>query len=209
MKIEAREQALLQLVDDYRQRSCRRILDDAQRRSREMTALAYQKERAALHERVSAERTRAQGLIDAARAERATRRRRLREQQDQAVLTALWPALRRRLERQWADPAQRQHWIQGTLERAIKRLPKGAWVVRHAEGWPEAERVAQLQQIAAQTGATPSTRTDAGLSAGLVIESDGAVLDASLEGLISDRGQLEARALALWKARVIDDEGER
>lgn len=209
MKIEAREQALLQLVDDYRERSCRRILSDAQRRSREMLELVYEKERAALHERVSAERARAQALIDAARAERATRQRRLREQQDQAVLNALWPALRRLLERQWADAAQRQHWIQGALERAIKRLPKGAWVLRHAKDWPEAERLAQLQQVHSHTGVAPSTRADAGLSAGLVIESNGAVLDASLEGLISDRGQLEARALALWKARGLDNEGER
>jgi hypothetical protein len=206
MKVEAREQALLQLVDDYRERACRRILGDAEHRGRELLAQVYQKERAALHERVSTERARAQGLIDAARAERSTRHRRLREQRDQAALAALWPALRRVLAEHWAHPEHRPAWVQQTFDRAIRRLPKGAWEVRHAEGWPDAERLEQLKRVFAETGAMPSTRADASLSAGLVIMSGGAVLDASLEGLMSDRARLEARALALWKARGLDQE---
>lgn len=207
MKLEAREQALLQLVDDYRERSCRRILGDAEQRARTLLAQVYAKERAALHERVGTERARAQALIDAARAERSTRHRRLREQRDQSVLAALWPALRHVLADDWADSRRRQAWVQAAFERALRRLPRGAWVVRHAEGWPDAERLAQLEQVAAEIGIMPSTRADASLSAGLVIMSGGAALDASLEGLMSDRARVEARALALWKARGLDDEG--
>jgi F0F1-type ATP synthase delta subunit len=54
----------------------------------------------------------------------------------------------------------------------------------------------------------PHFRADGALTAGLVIEAGGAVLDASLEGLLRDRRRVEARLLA-FLARDPTDAGDQ
>jgi hypothetical protein len=199
MKVEAREKALLQLVEEHRDRECRRIRENARRRADAMLKQSFEKQRLALHQRVSAERSRAHTLIEAARAERATRERRLGEQRDEAVLAAVWPALRAALLARWQEPGQRQDWVLGALECAVELLPRGDWLVRHAPDLSEDELVRWFQVTSERIGQAPRFLTDPSIGAGLIIACHGAVLDASLEGLLADRHRLEARALALWK----------
>jgi hypothetical protein len=197
MNLEERKAALLKLVEDYREEECRRILDAAREEAGRMIAETYRRERAYLHERIVAERSRAQARIQAARAERATRERWAGERISTGLLASAWPRLRSRLAARWQEPEGRRAWTERYLAEALQLLPKGRWQIRHAAGWGESERRDLAERLSEHLGRAPRFETDGRLDAGLVIEWEGAVLDASLEGLMLDRGRLEARLLAL------------
>jgi hypothetical protein len=131
------------------------------------------------------------------------------EQHDEAVLAAVRPALRAALLARWQDPAQRRDWVLGALQRAVALLPRGDWLVRHAPELSEDECARCVETICEDIGRAPSARPDAAMSAGVIIACHGAVLDASLDGLLADRHRLEARALALWKAGETGSENPR
>jgi hypothetical protein len=200
MNTEERERELLALVDTYRERECRRLTDDARRRARELLKRRFETERAALHERVTAERSRAQGLIQSARAERATRERRRSEQSDAAMTVAAWPLLRVALRGRWRNARTRGRWVDSAVERSLALLPAGAWTIRHAPDWPPGERSDIEHELASRLPEPVRFEPDPTLEAGLVVSCSGAVLDASLDGLTRDRGRIEARLLALWHA---------
>lgn len=197
MNLEDREQGLLDLVDAYREAECRTLMDAARREAAELIGRTYQEERARLHQRVLAERTGSRERIQAARAEKDTRERAGGERASARILAVAWPRLEAVLVSRWRDPAGRQTWVQGVLEQARRLLPKGVWTLRHAPDWPETEWQALGTLLAAELGTEPRFVADGSLSAGLAIEGAGALLDASLEGLLKDRTRIEARLLAL------------
>ena len=197
MKLEERREGLLALVEGYRERECRRILQEARSQARERLRQVYRRERAHLHRQVVAERGRAWTRLQVAFAEEATRERRASERASEELLAAAWPRLRERLVECWRDPARRQRWASHYLRQGLTRLPRGLWTVRHAAGWAEDERRDLAAELTAVLGQEPRFRTDAAIAAGLIVEGSGAVLDASLEGLLRDRPRLEGRLLAL------------
>lgn len=199
MKLEERERGLLKLVEDYRERECRRILGAAREKAAETLRETYRKERARLHERVLVERGRAAGRVQAAGAQRATRERRNSDRASAGLLEVAWPQLRAKLIACWRDPRDRRRWVSKYLGQALSSLPKGPWTVRHAPEWGTCEREELAGELLERLDARPRFRSDGGLGAGLIIECEGAVLDASLDGLLRDRGRLEARLLALLR----------
>ncbi|WP_200235568.1 hypothetical protein [Thiohalocapsa halophila] len=202
MNTEERERALLKLVADERDKACREIRAEAETRARSLIHDAYRRERAALHERIVAERARAEGILRAAAAERATVERRRGEHADAALLAAAWPGLRAQLAERWANAEHRRAWVDTTLEQALERLPEHGWTIRHAGGWPQAEREAALAGLGQAGIEPPALRADGDLEAGLIVAAGGAVLDMSLEGLLRDRARIEARLLALAKGQA-------
>lgn len=205
MNSQEREQALLRLIDSYRDQSCRQLRDEAHAKAREILRRAYVKARSTLHQRVLAERSRAEGIIQVAEAERATRLRRWVERHDAELLSAAWPRLREALLARWTAPGTRNAWVDAHLAQAIALLPSGRWRVRHGLDWPDDERAAAVVRIQAASGESPELTADPRIAAGLVLASGGAVLDASLDGLLHDRGRIEARLLALWQASAPDE----
>jgi hypothetical protein len=202
MNLAEREESLLRLVAEYREQECRRLLDAARTEAAELLAATFNRERAHLHQRIVAERSRAQGRIQAARAERATRERWVHERTHTDLLAAAWPRLREALLARWRVPRSRAQWVASDLDEALRALPRGRWSIRHAPGWGEDERRAPAARLAEALGEAPRMQTDGDMAAGLVIASGGAVLDASLDGLLRDRPRLEARLLALIEART-------
>jgi hypothetical protein len=197
VKLEDRERGLLKLVDEYREQECRRMLEAARAEARALIAQAYHKQRALLHTRVVAERGQAQARIQAARAEKATRGRRVSDRANMDLLVAAWPLLRARLASTWSNPRGRRAWTGRFLSDAMDLLPKGRWEIRHAGQWAESERQELLPALEQHLGQSPRFETDGRIEAGLIIACEGAVLDASLDGLLQDRPRLEARLLAL------------
>jgi hypothetical protein len=198
VNIDEREQGLLKLIADYREQECQRILEEADAQARALRRQAFARQRLALHERIIAERSRAQSLIQAAEAERATRARRRSEQRDAALVDAAWPLLREALQGRWEASDSRRRWVALAFTEAQRRLPHGDWLVRHPASWPEADRAATAGQLGAQ-GASTRFRADDDIAAGLIIIAGGAELDMSLNGLLRDRARLEARMIALSK----------
>jgi hypothetical protein len=202
MNLAEREESLLRLVVEYREQECRRLLDAARTEAAELLAVTFKRERAHLHQRIVAERSRAQGRIQAARAERATRERWVHERTHASLLAAAWPRLREALLARWHAPRSRAQWVASHLDEALRALPRGRWSIRHAPEWGEDERRAPAARLAEALGEAPRMQTDGDIAAGLVIASGGAVLDASLDGLLRDRPRLEARLLALIEAQA-------
>ena len=198
MNIDEREQGLLKLVADYREQECQRILGEAEAQARALRRQAFARQRVALHQRIIAERSRAQSLIQAAEAERATRARRRSEQRDAALVNAAWPLLREALQGRWEVADSRQRWVTLAFAEAQRRLPHGDWLVRHPASWPEVDRAATARQLETQ-GAPTRFRADDAVAAGVIIIAGGAALDMSLDGLLRDRARLEARMIALSK----------
>ena len=200
MNLAERQKGLLKLVEDYREQECRRLLDGARQEAGELLRKRFRRERDQLHKRVLAERSRAQSLIQAARAERATRERRTSEHWSLDLLESAWPLLRERLLARWRVPERRQRWAARYLRQARDLLPRERWTVRHAPEWRESERQAMVVELIEYLGRAPRFQSEGRIAAGLIVESGGAVLDASLEGLLQDRARLEARLLALLGA---------
>lgn len=199
MKLAEREHELLRLIDDYREHECRWVLDKARAEAAELMRQVYGKERAHLHQRVVDGRGRARARIQAARAERETRERSQGDLANARLLIRVWPRLRTALLQRWSDSGTRGHWVSHYLEYAIEVLPKGRWVIRHAPEWGEAERSGSAETVQRAVGHRPAFHADGDIEAGLIAECAGAVLDASLDGLLADQTRLEARLLALFR----------
>jgi hypothetical protein len=130
----------------------------------------------------------------AAELEAALRRR--AAQHTLRQLAKAWPLLRGALERRWDSADARARWIAATLDVAQARLGPGAWRVRVAATLdPAAQDV--VRDALAQRGVVRAVlEPEPTLRAGLIIESDGAVLDASPPALLVDRPAVEAALLA-------------
>jgi len=197
MSLEERERSLLNLVAEERDEACRRILAEVERAARETLRQTHRKERAHLHRRIVEERARIQARIQAVEAERVTRERRHQAQSSARILEQAWPLLQLGLQRRWQDAVGRRQWVARCVAQARRSLPAGAWTIRPAGAWPAAEQQAVREQLTQALGVEPQLRSDPDIEAGLIIDSGGACLDGSLQGLLADRHRLEARLLAL------------
>lgn len=202
MNLGERQEGLLKLVEEYRDQECQRILAAARQEAADLRRQSFRKHRAHLHSQVLAERSCARARIQAARAERATRDRLVGEVKNLALLRSAWPLLRERLVVRWRSPEQRRRWTETHLRRALDLLPHGHWTVHHAPGWSDEEQRELLAELTNVLGQAPRLRREANIEAGLIIDSGGALLDASLGGLLQDRSRLEARLLALLAMAV-------
>lgn len=201
MNLEERAKGLLKLVETYRAQECREVLDRAGAESVDILRRAWRRERDHLHTSVEAERTRARSLIQSARAERSTRERSSGDRENARLLALAWPRIEAGLLARWQDPGQRDLWVGRALAAALESLPTGPWTVRHAPDWALPQTAAPCVEFTARLAAlgapAPHFAPDPDLTAGLIVVSGAARLDASLTGLLLDRPPLEARLLAL------------
>jgi hypothetical protein len=197
MNTEERERRLLALIAEYQAAECRTLLESARAEATALLSEAWRRARAQLHERVVSERANARSRLQAARAEHETRSRASGDRANARLLELAWPRLRQVLVARWADPQLRRIWADHAVAQARQRLPVGLWTLRHPPDWSASEWAPLEAQLTNDLNQAPHFRADGALMAGLVIEADGAVLDASLDGLLRDRRRIEARLLAL------------
>jgi hypothetical protein len=209
MNIDEREQRLLELVREYQEQECRDLLEKARADASTLLAQSARRARSILHARVVSERANVRERIHAANAERDTRLRVSAEQANLALIALAWPRLQGALEARWGDPEGRAVWVATTVEQAQARLPGVSWTIRHPPDWPRTESLALERRLAAEQTQPVRFVADGALTAGLIIESEGASLDASLGGLLSDRRRLEARLLAMLAQTATQDRSDR
>ena len=197
MKLDERERRLLDVIEDYRKSECRDLLEAAQTEARAMRADAFRRGRAQLHERALSERANARARLHAARAERETRLRARGDRTNARLLEWAWPRLELALRARWADPRARAVWVEQTIEQARAKLPDGLWTLRHPPDWAPLDWAPWKARLTDLLTRPPRFLADDSVSAGLIIESGGALLDTSLAGLLRDRGRIEARLLAI------------
>ena len=191
--VERAERALLDLVESDRARLCDGILGEAREQARALRARAYAGACARMRDLFAEQRRRRRERIAAAEARLATARR-LHEQQRIASWLRLASAeLPQELQALWRRDDARAAWTRAVLAAARVRLPPGRWHIAHAVDWPQEERDRALGELA--TDAMPRWESDPGIAAGLRVTSAGVVLDGTLEGLLADRADVDARLL--------------
>jgi len=192
--VESAMQALLELVESNRARSCEQILGEAHVRAQALRSQAYAGARTRMRQAFEEQRLRRRERLAAAEARLATRRR-LHEQQRLAALLRLASAqLPRELQALWQRSETRAAWAGAVLAAARLRLPEGPWRIVHAADWPEDER----ERLVRNSGAGPEAlrfEPDPGIAAGLKIVSNRNVLDGTIEGLLSNPADFEAGLL--------------
>jgi hypothetical protein len=195
MTLESRTQALLDLVESDRQRRCDAILEDARTRAHAIIAVAHAEARAKMRAAFEEERQRLEARVAAARARLMTHQRAREQRHAGDLLAAGWPKLTAALCERWRDSRGRRAWVASVIAEAGKSLPRGAWRIVHAPGWPEAERDALAAALTATAGAPPQFVAAESARAGLRVSADGNVLDGTLDGFIADRADIGARLL--------------
>jgi len=198
VSVEEQERKLITLVEEYRDRECSQLLDQANNTRQEMIRTAYRDARQHLHQAVERERARAISHIRSTEAELHTRRRAVEQREAESFLKQGWQILEQALMKQWSESEDRLGWLERCAEEALKRLPKGHWTVQHPEDCTPQE-LTHFSDLVTRGPAdtTMDMQVVPAIKAGLVIGSSNARLDMSLEGLLKDTKSVEARMLAL------------
>ena len=95
--IDAQVEALLQLVEDYRERRCGEILEHARVEAAKAVKHAHHEARARMRKAVEEERARSQEKIISTQARLQTQRRQGQQKADATLLREAWDALQQRL----------------------------------------------------------------------------------------------------------------
>ena len=198
--LEAQIEAMLERVNQHRERCSGEIRTRAAAQSLEIVRGARTEARESLHRAVARERARmAQGLRQAeARAELESRRR--AQVETGALLQHMWEQVAAVLEARWRSDAQRGDWIQAALEEAAQLFAGQGWRVEHAAGVSAEDRRRGESRALAGGARALEWQLDAQLRAGLRVQAPGACLDATVAGLLARRAEIEAAFLSEYRA---------
>ena len=197
--LDVQVQAMLQRVSQHRERRTGEIHAAAARQAEEIVRGARAEARANLHAAVARERARlAQGLRQAgARAELELRQR--AQLQTRTLLGEMWEVIGAALEARWRTPPLRTAWIRAAMQQAALLLGGLSWRIEHAEGVSAQDR-AQGEELARTHAGDVAWQLEPQLRAGLRVRAPGACLDASIEGLLRRREDVEAAFLSEYLA---------
>jgi len=193
MSISQAQAALLEVVEQDRQVRCSALLSAAESSSEALLASAHEASRARLRSAVQAERQRTAALIAAARARLQAAERQAQHRRAAHAMASAAQQLPAALRALWQDDEQRQNWLSATLQTAATRLPLAGWIIHHPPALSSGDLL-WLQQAAEKLGVS-TTRHEAkpGIVAGIVIEVGNARFDATIDGLLADRGYVDGR----------------
>lgn len=197
--IDAQVQALLQMVEEHRERRCRQILEQARTEAAAAVKQAYGEARARMHQAIEEERARGEGKIASTRAQLQTQRRQREQRLDMALLAQAWEALRARLLARWQDEQARRVWVRALVHQARAVLPAQKWRIEHPVGWRSQEALALLSEESAMFLEAPD------IAAGLRIRAGDACLDGTPAGLLASRAEIEAQLLAELHRNVANE----
>jgi hypothetical protein len=196
--VAAQLQGLLQRLDEDRERRCGAELASAQERAKAITRAARDEARRRMREAVYYERTRRTEGIALRRAElEAARRREEHAVMGDLVLRACerLPAV---LDRRWRESGARCEWCEAALAAAAQRLCGTDWQIEIAPGTSAEEREALLARASIMRAGTHSLSECTEFTAGLRVRATGAILDATVDGLLDDIAAIGARFLHEW-----------
>lgn len=187
------------LIAEIRQRTAAEVARiDAEAARACSAARLRARERARRQQRRAVAELRASGQqqVQRVQAELETAARRHDAAEARAWLAAVEPLLHPALADRWRDAPTRQRWIDAALALARSRLGPAPWTLHHPPD-AGAALVAALADAAAAAGRDGHTLCpDPTVTEGLVIEADGARLDARADALLADRGTVQATVLA-------------
>jgi hypothetical protein len=204
--LDAQVEAMLQRVNRTHQQRCDEMRAAADSQAQEILRSSRAEARANVRKAVAQERLRiTQGLRQAeASAELEARRR--AQSETRRLLECMWTEIADALEARWRDPEHRRAWVEAALRQADLLLNAStSWRIEHGPGWSPEERSALEQSAAKHNACTAEWTYEPELRAGVRIRSDGVCLDATVQGLLAHRADIESAFLAEYLA-VADKE---
>lgn len=198
--LDAQIEAMLERVNEHRERRAGEIRTKAAAQSLEILRSARTEARESLHRAVARERARmAQSLRQAeARAELESRRR--AQLETRTLLKHMWEKVAAVLESRWRNDAERSEWIQAAVGEAAQLLAGQSWRIEHAAGVSAEDRRGGERRALTLGARAVEWQLDAQLAAGLRVRSPGACLDATVAGLLARREEVEAAFLSEYRA---------
>lgn len=196
MNLQQRTAALLDLVEQYKARRCAELLEPSQAEARATIRAALSEARRRVSTAIAEERKRRTLEVGAVEAALATDRRLAAQRHAVHLLTGAWRDLRTRLIARWANAPTRALWVDSHLQRALRAVPPVAgWRIEYHPSWTESERLREHGRL--QSGGVDEVHfvEAADIVAGFRIVGGHNVLDATIDGLLADRTQLEGRLL--------------
>lgn len=194
--LDAQIQRLLEIVQAYQQEQCDALLSQAQQESQGIISQAYQIARRNIHQDLQLTRQHIRDTMAAARAKQHTLMMQQSHSAASSFLEQCWQTLQPGLQARWEQPEYRRQWVAKILATAAAVLPDRDWLIEHPADFSTEEQQQLVEQAQTQAGARPDVSSAAELTAGIRISADGAIVDGSLHGLLSDRTELEALLLA-------------
>lgn len=197
MKLEHRTAALLDLVEQYQLRRRAELLEPAQAEASDVVRSAISEARRRVGTAIAEDRKRRTAEVGAVEAALATERRLSVQSHAVQLLAGAWGELRARLAARWLSPDSRQRWTEAHLRRALEAVPHdtAGWRVEYHPAWTEAERAERCGWLHDEGVHPVHFVEDARITAGFRVVCGHNVLDATLDGLLADRTQLEGRLL--------------
>jgi hypothetical protein len=210
MNLDERMVALLELVEQFRARRHAELIEPARAEARETIRIALAESRRRVRTAIAEERKRYATEVGAVEAALATDRRLASQRHSVRLLGDAWHALRERLVARWDHPETRAQWVAAHLDRALKAVPHqdSGWQIEHHPAWSQQERGHACDRLRID-GITPvQFEATEGIAAGFRVISGHNVLDATLDGLVADRTQLEGRLLHHLEPVAAPDQAE-
>lgn len=174
------------------QSECDSVLAEAQAEAASIISAAHQTARTRMHAAIVELRREGAQRLARAQAQMDTEARLHAQRHAATAIADAMPLLREALIACWQDAQSRRRWTEAAAELCTARLHPGAWRISHPTDWPADE---QQAFAAALHHAEITFETDSDLTAGLTIESDAAVLDATPAGLLADEAAIAAQLL--------------
>ncbi len=200
MNVEQQTGALLALVEADRERQCAQIMAPAQAQAESLGSHARAEALTQLRDAFAQQRSRRHDALAAAQAKLATQRRLNKLQRNASLLQQAWARLPDELLAAWIQPDSRVAWVAKVVATARAHLPPGDWGIVHAPDWPVDEQQTTASSLTASAVGAPWLKADAAIRAGIKIVSGGNVIDGTLTGLLTDRGEFESQLLRLLEA---------
>jgi hypothetical protein len=183
--------ALIQQLKREQEKRCRDLQATGESWTRQRLSEARHQALIRFRRAAKQERERFSREISAAEAAISAEARNRHQHHLSAMVHAVIARLPGALEARWNESSSRAAWIDAALLDAQQRMGPGEWHVRIAAA-------SDAQELPASRGdANITWSQDHRLKAGLVIEKDGAHLDASTTGLLADTTLLESRILEM------------
>jgi hypothetical protein len=198
--LDAQVAAMLERVSQHRERRSGEIRVKEAAQTHDIVRGARAEARQNLKQAVARERARmAQGLRQAeARAELESRRR--AQLETVTLLAHMWEHIAAVLEARWHSASPRNAWIAAAVAEAAQLLAGQSWRIEHAAGVSPEERRAVEGLLGAGRVRAIEWQLDDRLRAGLRVRAPGACLDATIEGLLARRAEVEAEFLSEYGA---------
>jgi F0F1-type ATP synthase membrane subunit b/b' len=196
MSTDTQAQALLQGVTDDRDRRRAALRTAAESQAQQIVRSARAQARRSVHDAVTQERARMEFGLRQAAARADIEVRRQEQQTSRELLGQMWTAIAAVLTRRWQDPAPRAEWIEAALGQAGKLLAGRAWCIESSADWTPPERAALTAQARSQGASAVTVAQQGTLPAGLKIHAERVCVDATVAGLLAQRGAIEAAFLA-------------